>query len=78
MRRKYLPPITKCSVCGRSLYGVDRYHVKLIVKEGPLKGVVFKKLYLCKDCLNTLKKDKEIRKKFKIKYYKMHRLKWYL
>ena len=67
------PVITNCSRCGEFFADMDRYRVYLIFRKGILQGVRFKKLHLCRKCLEELKKDKEVRKRFKIRYRKM----WY-
>ena len=69
-----MPPVTRCELCGRSLLCRERYHVKLVLKRGPLKGTVFKTLHVCKECLARIRADKEIAKKFKLRYYKMKML----
>lgn len=73
-RRKLLPPITNCSLCKRSLYDTARYRVKLVLRKGPLKGTTFKVLHVCKECLEKLKNDKELKRKFKIRYRRMRTL----
>jgi len=74
-RRKILPPITKCSICKCSLYDKERYRVKLILREGPVKGTTFKVLHVCRSCLERLKNDNKINELFKIRYRKMPKLK---
>ena len=69
-----LPPVDHCDLCDRSLLCVDRYHVKLVLKKGPLAGSTLKVLHVCRSCLEELKKDKKLRGKFKVKYYKMQLL----
>ena len=68
------PPIVRCDLCGRSLLCAERYHVKLVLKRGPLRGTVFKTLHVCRDCLARIRADREIAKKFKVKYYRMKTL----
>jgi ribosome-binding protein aMBF1 (putative translation factor) len=70
-RRPLKPPITRCELCGRSLYGEERYHVRIVLRQGPLRGATVKVLHVCKDCLLQLKNDRELARKFKIKYYRM-------
>jgi hypothetical protein len=72
--RPLLPPADRCKLCGKSLYGVDRYHVKLVLKQGPLAGVTLKVLHLCRNCLEKLKANKGLADNFTLRYYKMKRL----
>ena len=71
MWRKYLPPVTKCDLCGGLLFGKARYRVYLMLRKGPLKGARFKKLHVCEECLKKLKENSELKKRFKLKYRKM-------
>jgi len=66
----YKPPKYKCEVCGELLYDTDRYKVKLYLR-GPFSKVVFKELVVCRDCLMRIINDKELRKKFRVRYRKM-------
>ena len=70
-RAPRLPPANRCDLCGRDLYLAERYHVKLVLRRGALKGQVLKTLHLCRNCLENLKRDKKLARKLKIKYYKM-------
>ena len=66
-----LPPVTRCELCGRSLLCRERYHVRLVLRKGPLEGATLKTLHVCKECLARIRADEEIAKKFKVKYYRM-------
>lgn len=66
------PPKDTCEICGKSLYYIPRYKVRLFVKgfeESPIKELV-----VCKDCLEKIKRDKRLKKLFKIRYRKMRTL----
>jgi len=69
-----LPPVDHCDLCGRSLLCVDRYHVKLVLKEGPLAGSTLRVLHVCRSCLEGLKRDKKLRGRLRVRYYKMQPL----
>ena len=69
--RPRLPPITECELCGRSLLCTDRYHVKLMLKSGPLAGTTVKVLHVCRECLERLGADRGLAKKVKVRYYRM-------
>ncbi|MEM0297086.1 MAG: hypothetical protein QXU35_04870 [Zestosphaera sp.] len=66
--------VTWCYMCRKPLYGVSRYRVELVVRNGPFKGSLMKVIYLCGDCLARLKEDKKIRKHLRIRYRKMSEL----
>jgi len=70
-RRVLFRKIEKCSICGVMLYNIPRYRVYLILRKGPLEGVMFKKLHVCDKCLECLKRDQDVRKVFKLRYRKM-------
>ena len=65
------PPVTRCSICGRSLVCKTRYRVKLVLKNGPLAGTCLKTLHVCEECLEALKADKKLKAVFKLKYRRM-------
>ena len=68
------PPVTRCSICGRSLVCKTRYRVKLVLKDGPLAGACLKTLHVCEECLEALKADKKLRAVFRLRYRKMSTL----
>ena len=68
------PPIVRCDLCGRSLLCAERYHVKLVLRRGPLRGTVFKTLHVCRDCLEGLRGDEKLGERFKLRYYRMRTL----
>ncbi len=65
------PPITRCDVCRRSLYMARRYRVYLVVREGPFRDTVFKKVHVCEECLSRLRADRWLNERFKVRYRKM-------
>jgi len=69
--RYYKPPRDRCELCGRSLYGVERYRVRLYLKTAPLKRSPFKELVVCRNCLEAILADQALRVRFKIRYRRM-------
>jgi hypothetical protein len=41
------------------------------LKKGPLAGSTVKVLHVCRNCLEKLKSDEELARKYRIRYYKM-------
>ena len=52
----------------------ERYRARLVLRNGPLEGVTLKTLHVCKECLARIRADREIAKKFKLRYYRMKTL----
>jgi ribosomal protein L34E len=72
--RYYKPPRDRCELCGRSLYGTERYRVRLYLKTAPLTRAPFKELVVCGKCLEVILGDQALREHFKIRYRKMRTL----
>lgn len=79
MKKRFLKPAKdRCCVCGADLYDRDRYRVRLYLRTEPFNNVVFKELVVCSDCLAKLLRDNDLKKRFRIRYRKMRRLKtWF-
>ncbi len=75
MKPYYKPPKDKCEVCGKLLYGTDRYKIKLYLR-GDFSKVVFKELVVCWDCLMKVINDRGLRRRFKVRYKKMRALRF--
>ncbi len=67
----YKPPRDHCEVCGKLLYDRKRYRVRLYLRDS---GVLFKDMVVCQECLLKVKRDKGIRKRFKVRYRRMRDL----
>ena len=63
-------PIDTCDLCGRNLYCMDRWLVKIYVKT-PAGPIRLKTLHLCRECLNQLKQSLRKNKRVMIKRRKM-------
>ncbi len=61
----YKPPKDTCEQCGRSLWGVERYRVEIVVRSGPLKGAVLRRMVVCRDCLEKAKPTGNVKIKYK-------------
>lgn len=64
-------PIDTCSICKGSLVCKDRWRVKIYYKSKRLGLIHVKTLHLCRSCLMKLLDNKQLKRKFKIKYDKM-------
>jgi len=62
--------ISKCDLCGTSLYNKDRWQMKLYTVT-PLGPIELKTLHLCANCLKTIIADIKQRKNLKIKRKQM-------
>lgn len=70
---KYLsPPKDFCQLCRKTLYGVDRYKIRVFSIE---HSIMLKELVICESCFRGLLNDEGLKGRFKIKYRKMRPLK---
>jgi hypothetical protein len=67
----YKPPRDTCDLCGRSLYGAERYRVRLYLRHEALAATPYKTLVLCRDCLDRLRRDPTLKRLFHIRYRRM-------
>ena len=64
----YKQPKDTCSICHRSLYGVDRYRAKLYLRAEPYKDLEYKTLVVCSTCLTRLRTNPTLTRLLKIRY----------
>lgn len=67
----YKPPRDTCSICHKSLYGEDRYRVRLYLRAEPYKDLEYKTLVVCSTCLARLRANPTLTRLLKIRYRKM-------